>query len=338
VVSRSRLALLVAASFLLFVLADATVRREPGPDQAAKAAAVAAAVRAQAAVGDRLTGPEYTEITTTLGPLAAKQLSRHPDFAAVAVEFLLAAGVGPGDRVAVNFSGSFPAINIAVLAAVQAVGAEPVITSSVGASTWGATDPDYTWLDIEQTLAAQGLWPWRSTAASVGGVGDAGGGLTPEGVAAARAAIRRAGVEELRAGSLDEAIALRIAAYRRNGQLPAALVNVGGSHVIFGPRGHDAPLRQALTAGYRPQRPVADGLAAPFVHANRPVIHFLNIGRLAAAYGIRSGNPPGTSDVMYARTVPAATRLAIAGWLAAAGWLLWYGGRRKEWWRGPCRS
>lgn len=334
-VSRWRLALLVLASLLVLAAATAAVRREPGPDYVLKAAAVATAVKAQAAVGDRLIGPEYSEITTTLGPYAAKQLSRHPDFAAVAVEFILAAGVRPGDRVAVNLSGSFPAINIAVLAAIQAVGAEPVVTSSVGASTWGATDPDYTWLDIEQTLVARGLWPWQSAAASVGGVGDTGGGLAPEGVAAARAAIRRAGVAELRARDLDEAIALRLAAYRQDGQLPAALVNVGGSHVIFGPRGHGAP--QALTAGYRPQRLVAEGLAAPFVQANRPVIHFLNIGRLAAAHGIRSSNPPGTSDVMYARTVPAAARLAIAGWLAAAGWVLWYGGRRKEWWRGPCR-
>ncbi len=335
--NRSRFALLVLASFLLLILANGTVRREPGPDYAAKAAAVATAVRAQTAIGDRLIGPEYTAITTTLGPFAAKQLSRHPDFAALAVEYLLAAGVGPGDRVAVNFSGSFPAINIAVLAALKAVGAEPVITSSVGSSTWGATDPEYTWLDIEQTLVVSGIWPWHSTAASVGGVGDTGGGLLPEGVAAARAAICRAGVAEMRAGSLEEAIALRIAAYQKDGQLPAALVNVGGSHVIFGPHGHGTPLRQALTAGYRPQRLVAEGLAAPFVHANRPVVHFLNIGQLAAARGIKSGTSPGTSDVMYARIVPAATRLVITVWLAAAGWILWYGGRRKEWWRGPCR-
>ncbi|MDT8903026.1 poly-gamma-glutamate system protein [Anaeroselena agilis] len=336
-VSRHRFALLVLASFLLLAIARGTVRHEPDAAYPAMAAAVATAVRAQAAVGDRLIGPEYTAITTTLGPLAAKKLSLHPDSAALAVRYLLAAGIGPGDRVAVNFSGSFPAVNIAVLAAIQAIGAEPVITSSVGSSTWGASDPDYTWLDIEQTLVAGGIWPWRSAAASVGGVGDVGGGLTPEGVAAARAAIRRTGVSEMRPADLDEAVALRLAAYRRDGQLPVALVNVGGSHVIFGRRGHDSPLRQALTAGYSPLRRVADGLAAPFVDNNRPVIHFLNIGQLAAANGIEADNPPGTSAVMYTRTVPAATRLATVVWLAAAVWALWYGGRRKEWWRGPCR-
>ena len=336
-VSIPRLALLMLASLLLLVCARGTVRHEPDAAHPAMAAAVAAAVRAQAAVGDRIIGPEYTEITTTLGPLAAKKLSRHPDFAALAVRYLLAAGIGPGDRVAVNFSGSFPAINIAVLAAIQAVGAEPAITSSVGASTWGASDPGYTWLDIEQTLVGHGLWPWRSAAASVGGVGDIGGGLTPAGITAARAAIRRAGVAEMMPADLGEAVALRLAVYRRDGQLPAALVNVGGSHVIFGRRGHDSPLRQALTAGYSPRRQVADGLAAPFVDNNRPVIHFLNIGQLAAANGIAAATPPGTSAVMYARTVPAATRLAITAWLAAAVWVLWYGGRRKEWWRGPCR-
>ncbi len=107
-VSLPRLALLVLASFLVLVCARGTVRHEPDAAYPSMAAAVAAAVRAQAAVGDRIIGPEYTEITTTLGPLAAKKLSLHPDFAALAVRYLLAAGVGPGDRVAVNFSGSFP--------------------------------------------------------------------------------------------------------------------------------------------------------------------------------------------------------------------------------------
>jgi len=323
VVIRPALAFLTVASFIVLAAGVRAVQIAPGASYPLKSAAVKTAVQAQAAIGDRIIGPEFTEITTTLGPLAAKRLSRHPDFAAAAVQLLLDAGVRRGDRVAVNFSGSFPALNIAVLSALSAIGAEPVITSSVGASTWGATDPGFTWLDMEDLLVRQGLWPWRSAAAFLGGAADRGGGMAPGGAALAAAAIARSGVPAMNPGSLEEAVALRLAVYRGGGKLPAALVNVGGSHVIFGREGHRTPLRETLTAGYKPYYTVPDGLAAPFVHTNRPVIHFINISHLAAVYGIREGNPPGTSEVMYEKTIPPAVRLLCAGWLVLAGWALW---------------
>lgn len=335
--SRWRLVGLIAVSLVVLAACRQLFYLAPADDYELKAAAVAKTLAARAVIGERLVGPEYTEITTTLGPLAAKQLSQHADFAAVAVQLLGEAGVRKGDRVAVNLSGSFPALNIAVLAAITAIGAEPVITSSVGASTWGATDPDYTWPDIEKTLVAAGIWQWRSAAVSLGGVGDRGGGLTPEGVALAQAAAGRAGVPVLVPADLGEAIEKRLAVYGQSGDLPAALVNVGGNQVIFGAHGHRAPLRQALTAGYLPNFAVPDGLAAPFIASNRPVIHLLNVVQLAAAYGVKADSPPGTSEVMYKRTIPPAARVLIALWLGAAGWLLWYGGRKKEWWNGPCR-
>ena len=152
----------------------------------------------------------------------------------------------------------------------------------------------------------------------------------------ASAAIARSGVPEIKPANLDDAIARRLDIYRRGGQLPVALVNVGGNQVIFGSQGHKAPLKQALTLGYHPEYAVPDGLAAPFIHANRPVIHFINIAGLAAAYGVKPDNPPGTSRVMYDRSIPALVRLLAVAWLGAAAFVLWFGGR-KEWWRGPCR-
>lgn len=122
----------------------------PAANLETKRTAVELAIRAQSVLEGRLIGPEYSLITTTLAPKEAKQLSTHTDFAAVCVEWLLQAGVRKGNQIAVNLSGSFPALNIAVLSAVKAVGAEPVITSSVGASTWGANDPRFTWLDMEK--------------------------------------------------------------------------------------------------------------------------------------------------------------------------------------------
>lgn len=82
--------------------------------------------------GTGLMGERYTFITTTLGNPAAKRTTCNPDMAALAVELLHRAGVQPGDRVGGCFSGSFPAMNLAVLAACQAVGADCVYMVSVG--------------------------------------------------------------------------------------------------------------------------------------------------------------------------------------------------------------
>jgi poly-gamma-glutamate system protein len=283
-------------------------------------------IHAQEVIGSRLLGPEYTFITTTLAPQKAKKLSSHPDFAAVVVQWLTEAGVGSGQRVAVNFSGSFPALNIAVLSAISAVGAEPVIVSSIGASTWGATDPGYTWLDMEKELQQTGLWNWRSAAASLGGVWDRGGGLTPEGKKMAMSAILRNEVPVLEPATLQEAVDRRVTIYRgATGHLPDVLVNVGGNHVIFGEAGHSSPLPQGLNIGYHPLLSRHDGLAAVFLQSNRPVIHLINIAQIAAKYGIADDTGTGRSSVFLTRALPLSLRVLLVVWIAAIAVFLWRG-------------
>ena len=331
-----RLWLLLAATVLFLAICQPFMLTLPTLYQNEKQVAVVLAQKAQAVLGARISGPEYTLITTTLAPPEAKRLSLHPDFAAVAVGWLKQAGVGPGSRVAVNLSGSFPALNIAVLAAIQAVGAQPVITASVGASTWGATDPDNTWLDMERQLQQARLWPWQAVAASLGGVGDNGGGLTPEGKDLALAAIRRSGVPLLAAPDLRTAIDRRLDMYRgASGELPLVLVNVGGSHVLFGEAGHRAPLPQGLNMGYHPLLAAQDGLAAAFLQTNRPVIHFLNIRQLAAQYGIAADTPPGASGAFFSRQLPLPLRLLGAAWLVLVFILLKknFSARQDFWFR-----
>ena len=325
-----RLGWLLAMSLLVFAVCRFGLQTLPPAYESEKKAAVELAQRAQFLIGDRIIGPEYTLMTTTLAPRAVKLLSRHPDFAAVSVGWLKEAGIGAGSRVAVNLSGSFPALNIAVLSALQAVGAEPVITSSVGASTWGANDPEYTWLDMEADLAQAGLWHWRSAAASVGGVWDRGGGLAPEGKEMALDAICRSGVLQIHSVDLQQAIQKRLTIYRgEEGKLPDLLVNVGGSHVFFGEAGHRAPLPQGLNRGYHPLLSRQDGLAAVFLQSNRPVIHVLNIAQLAAQYGINADTPPQESRAFRAVQLPTGLRAVAAGWVLAVLALL-QRGRRKQ--------
>lgn len=329
----NRLILLLICNLLVWLISIKLVDIEKSPDYDNKMAAAAKALTAQQIIGPRLLGEEYTLITTTLGPYKAKILSQHPDFAAVAVDMLTTAGIKAGDRVAVNLSGSFPALNIAVIAAVDAIGARPVITSSVGSSTWGANRPDYTWLDMEKIIFEKKIWPWRSSAVSLGGEGDNGGGIFPEGKQLAEQALGRSGVPRLESQNLNDAIERRIEIYRENtGALPKALINVGGNHVVFGQMGHAAPLRQGLTNNYRPSLSTVDGLAEKFIQSGRPVIHFINIARLAAQYGIKDGSSPGQSSVYYTRTLPPYLRAALIGWLLAVIAYL-QRGRMEGWWK-----
>jgi len=328
------LGILVTLNIIFLCYIGQNLIWQKSADYGLKQKAVAKTLAAQKAIGERLTGEEYTPITTTLGAKEAKLLAQNPNFAAVAVDLLSKAGVAAGDKVAINLSSSFPALNIAVIAATDALGAQPVIISSVGASTWGANRPDYTWLDMENTLVQAGIWSFKSQAAGMGGGSDQGQDLMEEGKALIRKAIERSQVPFLHSTSLEDAIAKRLAVYRKanGGNLPKALVNVGGSHVIFGTPGHGAFLRQGLTQGYRPSLGQNNGLAAAFLQQNRPVIHFINISRLAAKYDLTPTGYGEKGKAFYQLALPGYLRGIIMLWVAAMLLVLYYG-KRREWWQ-----
>lgn len=235
-----------------------------------------------------LIGDELTDLTTTLGSLTAKRTSTNSQFAGVVLEMLVKAGVKPGDTVAVNFSGSFPALNIAVLAACKTMNVKPLIVSSVGASAYGANIPRLTWLDMEKQLLDKGLFSFGSAAVSLGGIAETDGGLDGTGFIEAEAAIARHGapyIDEGARGQLEADILRRQRMYMAGGK-PAAYVNVGGPITSLGWVAEAARLDNGLlhrvpyTAS--PQR----GLLFRMFEAGIPVIHILNIERLAARYGL----------------------------------------------------
>ena len=115
---------------------------------------------------------EDSPIRSSVGDLDAKQTVLKPNFAAVVVDYLIQAGINPGDTVAIGMTGSMPGANIAVLSACKAMGVFTVNISSVGSSTWGATDPNFTWLDMETVLIENKIFYNKSIAASMGGKGD----------------------------------------------------------------------------------------------------------------------------------------------------------------------
>ena len=242
-------------------------------------------------------GPQFTLITTDRGVQAAKALAAHPNFGAAVAQMLLQAGVREGDLVAVGMTGSLPGMNLAVLAACRAIGAEPLVITSTGASMFGATDPQMTWLDMEQVVVAKGLWPYRSIAASIGGGGDIGRGLSPAGRQLLLDAIRRHGAILIDQPTVTEVVKARLALYDSvaavRGRPLKAYVNVGGGIASLGgsQNGHLIPagLTRRLAPRSYPNRGVINVLA----ERGLPVIHLLHVEKLARLYDVTdaSGNP-----------------------------------------------
>ncbi len=182
-----------------------------------------------------LVGRQESPITTEDGRLEWVLTSINPNIAATVVAYIVEANIKEGDKVAVTLNGSYPGLNIATICALEAMKVEPVIISSVGSAQWGANDPNFTWLDMETVLYKAGKINHRSVAASLGGGGDYGRGLSDRGRQMLRDAITRNGVEKIEVNSLDSSIQLRIQKFTQLcGGKPKLFITVGGGAAAIG--------------------------------------------------------------------------------------------------------
>lgn len=162
-------------------------------------------------------GESYTEITTTLGSLESKRSAANPNNAAMIVDMLIQCGVKDGDTVAVNFSGSFPGLNTAVLCALDTLDVQGIVISSIGASTYGANLTDYTWLDMEQVLLDKGLINNHSKFFSLGGSGDIGEGMPEDTINNIVNRLKSKGLKLLYYENLSDNLNRRVAIYEGRG-------------------------------------------------------------------------------------------------------------------------
>jgi poly-gamma-glutamate system protein len=224
-------------------------------------------------------GMQYSPITTERGDLDAKLTSTNPNFAALVVELIKDAGIRKNDPIAVSLSGSYPALNINVLSAVQVLGLKPVIITSVSSAMWGANYPQLTYLDMESALADNGIFEWKTTAASLGGEDDVGRGLSPAGRELIEEAALRNNVPLLNATNLDGIIEKKMEKYRGSGNV-RLFINAGETTTALAGVEADAGLikPRAVRAG--------NGLIAQFSSMGIPVINLLDIKGLANQYGL----------------------------------------------------
>jgi len=233
-----------------------------------------------------LIGTFISPVTSTSGNLEAKQTTINPNFAAVIVALLEQAGVRQGDPVAVSVTGSFPAMNIALYAALKALRLKPTIISSVSSSQWGANDPGFLWIDMEHHLYNQGIFPFRSVAASIGGRYDKGKEMSEAARQSIIQAIEKNGLARIADRTLHENVDQRISLYFKE-ERPRAYINVGGGIAAVGA---ERKRRGFLKSGLTPSEDhlIKNGkfVVSHFFQEGTPVIHLENIRQLASEYGL----------------------------------------------------
>lgn len=288
------------------ILAEATRRLAPQEYLQEKMAAATEAVRCFEAIREArvgtpgtldkendpeasgLIGQEFTLITTDRGVLDSKLTTTNPNFAAVFVQYFHDLDLKPGDPVAIAMTGSFPALNVSMLAAAETMKLKPIVITSVGASMWGANDPAFTWLDMEKLLNDKGLLHTRSLAASVGGSNDRGRGLSPEGRRLLRDSVARNQVPLISEPTLEQSVEKRIGIYDQAAGTRGvrAYVNIGGGSASIGNAQSANLIPPGVNTMLKPYNWTQRGSLHHYASKRVPIIHLLNIEEIATASGL----------------------------------------------------
>lgn len=287
-------------------------------------------------VDSGIIGTLITPITSNSGVREAKLATVNPNWAAVMIEIFDKAGIKDGDTIAAGFSGSFPALNIAVLSAAQVMKLKVIAISSAAASTWGANIPDMSWLDMERILNENKLISNRSVAASLGGSQDRAVGMSKEGKELLRKIIERNGAELIFAK--DEKINLdtRMAIYnQKSGDAPIkAFVNVGGGTISVGTRIGKQLFSPGLNKNPDFETLQIDSVMTRFAKEDIPIIHMTKIRSLSEKYGLpytfstipRPGEGTLFSSYVYDKVIVSISLLIIVS-LLVVFIKMGYGGR-----------
>ncbi|KPL07200.1 hypothetical protein AMJ86_05310 [bacterium SM23_57] len=251
-----------------------------------------------------LIGPQHSLITTDDGHLEDRITGLNPNVAAMAVVLLQEAKLKEGDKVALAVTGSNPGVNLAFYAAMTVLKLQPVIISSVGSASWGATDPDFTWLDMEKFLYDRGIFPFRSVGASLGGGKDIGMRLSQKGRKMLIDNIKESGVELIHGSSLPASIDTWYGWYEvHNTPDYKTFINIGENVASLG----HSQNGNLIPNGYNPRIPPknypARGLVHRFSDQGKSVLNVHDISELAIRYDLPIApvpTPPvGEGNIFY---------------------------------------
>ena len=277
-----------------------------------------------------LIGPEWTELTSSLGMLEAKRTSLNPNFAALIVKYFELAGLKAGDRVAFGLSGSFPGLGIAAISAANEMKLEPLVIASYASSMYGGTRPQLTTIRMLKKLEEADILSFQMLAVSPGSDGDKGESiLFPNGRRMILELAKEDGYFLIDAQSLEESITQRQVLYGDNIK---CFVNIGGASANIGTSGHFPEFKSGLVKD-PPRIPTTANRGLIYEYAARglPVINLLNVRELAGKNGLPFDPvplpQPGEGGVYFENVAsPIPALLALAAILA----LLYIGFRKKK--------
>lgn len=231
-----------------------------------------------------LIGEKNTLITTDRGSLEDKLTSLNPNFAAVIVDKLIKADLKKGDKVAISMTSSMPALNIAVYAACQTLGVDVVAISSVGSSMFGATDPNFTWLDMEKLLNDKGVINYKSIAASYGGGSDIGRGLNIMGRELILKACERNSIPLIAETSLLDNIKAKMDIYNSKSLNYDLYINIGGGLSSVGNSVTAKLIKDGLYKNLSVKNLPVQGTMIQFSKSGTQILHLTDPTELAAQY------------------------------------------------------
>lgn len=230
-----------------------------------------------------LIGVEWSEFTTTLGPLAVKQASTDPIWAAHILRWFDKAGLVRGDKIMIFASASFPGFLVSALAASETRGLHVELAVSLGSSTWGANRMEAPWPLIELRLRSSGQLRTRSRYYTPGGSGETGANYSMDAMTLLEEASAAVGVPFLKPVDLNEVVLMKTEEIRKIN--PKLLVLIGGAASMTG--GSDDILPPGLTA---PGTIIGmgQGIARSALSGGIPILHLLNVRELSRQVGINS--------------------------------------------------
>jgi poly-gamma-glutamate system protein len=234
-----------------------------------------------------LIGPEMTEITTSIGHLEAKRTTINPNFAALLVSLLMEAGVEKNDTIAITCSGSFPALLIASLSAAKAMKLNPRVILSIGSSSYGATNINFTLLDIYEILRNNRIVNSKPIAVSLGGTDDIGSEFEEEVTALIQSKIDLYGTHFIYESDLQSNVKKRESLFfPEKGVDIKAFINAGGGYASMG----TSSLILTLPPGLVWEAPLPEknsrGVIYSMLDRGIPVIHLLFIKGIAQKYNL----------------------------------------------------
>jgi poly-gamma-glutamate system protein len=242
-------------------------------------------------------GAEYTAITTTIGNLDSKITSLDPNFAAVYIKMFSELSLDKGDEVVINISGSFPMLDISCIMAAEEYGLRPYLMASVGASSFGATNPAFTIFDMLEYLYDQKFTSSRINVVSLGGSNDVGENFgefndyNDRNLIIDR--INKSGITFLYEKDFDTNIEKRLQLIKESHKNVKLFINIGGNSVGIGINENAFYKSNGIIYANKYKNinssKKGEGLIGKFLKSGVNAIQMLNLKNIAANYGLEYG-------------------------------------------------